>query len=264
MTTITIDATELHEAAPRIGALYATLAMSARQLRAVDVSCEMPPGLAGQISSGVSSAASDLAGAERTMNGMDKDIRERALLAKIADAIGRVSFGTVTLKLPADLIDAARQADEAGRQFPYGVSARAGGVAHAIKGVLGAVGTLGDLYDVANTYVNPYIDDNRKGAELATKGATVGGVLLAGGIGAGLAGVAVVSLPGVAIAVGVAVGFSVLDKHFHISDKVSDGVNSALDAAGEGLDDAGEALEDVGEGINDAADKAKDFVGGLF
>ncbi len=250
---ITIDATEMHEAAPRVGALYATLAMSARQLGAVDVSCEMPPGLAGRVASGVSAAEQELRGAERTMDGMDAEIRERAQLAKIADAVGKVSFGLNAPKLPAELIDAARQADEAGNGPVYGIPARVGGIAHAIKGVLGAVGTLGDLFDVANTYTNPYIDENRKASELTAKGATVAGGLFAGGVGAGLVGVGLMTLPGVGMAIGVGVGLAVLDKKFDISGKISDGVNEALDEGEEMLDDAGEAL-----------DEAKDFVGGLF
>ena len=262
MTVITIDATELHEAAPKIGALYATLGVSARQLRAVDVSCEMPPGVAGRVSAAVSSAAQDLSSAERTMNGMDADIRKRAMLAKIADAMGKTSFGTVTLKLPADLIDAARRADEADGKFPR-VSKQAGDVAKNIKKVLGVAGTAGDLYDVVNIAANPYLDDNRKTAEAVSKGTSVAVPLVVAGAVAGAAAVTA-ALPVVAIGVGVALTYTVLDKHFHISDKVSDGVNSALDAAGEGLEDAGEALEDVGEGISDAADDAKDFVGGLF
>ena len=261
MSVITIDATELHEAAPKVAALYATLAVSARQLRSVDVSCEMPAGLAGRVTAGVSHAAQDLGSAERTMNGMDADIRKRAQLAKIADAVGKITFGMGTLKLPADLIDAADKADEAAGAARR-VSPAAAKVATAIKSVLGAVGAAADVFDVVSGARNPYLDDNRKASEAITKGGTAAALSVAGGVVVGFT--AAPALPAVAIGVGIALGYTVLDKKFHIGDKVSDGVNSALDTAGEALDDAGEALEDVGEGIDDAADKAKDFVGGLF
>ncbi len=268
MSVITIDATELHEAAPKVGALYATLAVSARQLRSVDVSCEMPAGLAGRIRAGVSGAAQDLSSAERTMDGMDADIRKRAQLAKIADAVGKITFGLGTVKLPAELIDAAAEADKAADATAR-VSPSAAKVARAIKGVLGAVGKAADVYDVVAGARNPYLDDNRKASEAITKGVTVGGT--AAVTAAGVALVSAPLLPAVAIGAGVGLTYMLLDKKFHIGDTVSDGVNSALDTAGEALDEAGEALEDVGEGIQDvgegingAADKAKDLVGGLF
>jgi hypothetical protein len=260
---ITIDATELNVAAPRIGALYATLAMSARQLRAVDTSCEMPPGVAGRVTAGVSAAAAELAGAERTMDGMDGEIRKRAHLAQIADAVGKVTFGLGTIKLPADLIDAARSADEEAGAAAR-VSARAGGIAYAVKGLLGAVSTAADVYGVLATAANPYLDDNRKSAEAIAKGATVSGTLLVTGVAVGVAGVALVSLPAVAIGVGVGVTYTLLDKKFHITSTVADGVNSALDAAADGVDAAGDAIDDVGDALGDAGDKAKDFVGGLL
>lgn len=270
MSVITIDATELHEAAPRIGALYATLSVAARQLRSVDVSCEMPPGVAGRVSAGVSAAARELAGAQRGMDGMDADIRERAQLAKIADAVGKIMFGLGMVKLPAELIDAAREADQTAGAAAR-VSARAGGIAFAIKGVLGAVGKAADVYGLLATSANPYLDDNRKAAEAVTKGGTALGTAAAIAGLVTLAGVGVVSLPAVAIGAGVALTYTVADKAFHISDHVSDGVNyvvdhadDAVEAAGQAAEDVGEGIQDVGEGIEDAAGKAKDLIGGLL
>lgn len=128
--------------------------------------------------------------------------------------------------------------EDAANHIPRNVSSVAG----AIGGVLNAAGMAGDLIDVGKDYTNPFIDENRKTADVATKALTVAGVSLADRFVAGFAGVALASVPGVAIAVGVGVGFAVLDKEFHISSKVSDGINSAIDAGGEALNDVGDAI----------------------
>jgi hypothetical protein len=236
VSTITIDANQLAEAAPKVGRLYATVSVAARELAGADVSCEMPDGLAGRIIAGISAAQHDLDGTVRTLDGLDGELKKRAHLARIADAVGMANFGLTTVALPTGIINAAA-ADSANH-----IPANVGSATKAIGGVLAAAGLAGDLVDLGKDYRNPFIDDNRKAADALAKGVTASGVAFAGGVGAGLAGVALVSVPGVGIAVGVGLGYAVLDKQLHITAHVSDGINSALDAGGEALDDVGDAL----------------------
>lgn len=236
MSTITIDANQLNDAAPKVAKLYATVQVAAKQLGSLGVTCEMPDGLAGRVISGISAAQGELEAAVRTLDGMDAELKKRAHLARIADAVGMANFGLTTVALPTGIINAA--AEDSANHIPKNVSS----TSKAIGGVLAAAGLAGDLIDLRKDYRNPFIDDNRKAADALAKGVTASGVAFTGGVVAGLAGVALVSLPGVGIAVGVGLGFAVLDKELHITQHVSDGINSALDAGGDALDDVGDAI----------------------
>jgi hypothetical protein len=226
-TTITVDASQLDAAATALLGVYRSLDSAARGLTCVDVSVEMPAGLAGRVIGEVSSVSSAVARAAVSLEPLPGELRRRAAFARVADDIATGQLGKLPLSLPADLVgrfrDIELDAIENGRLPPraQAVGAAAGDAAekwakgvevvgHVAFGAELAARTLADLR-------NPYLDtEHRIAGGLARVGAYVGTEKAAEGVEQGVKAigsrVAVRSAERAALALGERAGLTVAER----------------------------------------------------
>jgi hypothetical protein len=255
-SVITIDATELTVAAPRVTDLHLRLVDSAARLTALDLAVEMPPGVRGRVAGFVDSARSDLLGAARSIDGMGADIARRAGLAELADKLGALSrlAGPVTVQLKAMARysrDAATQAAlrgnlsgaRANRAFElrFDRLARRLGLAGKLAGLV--PGAVADIR-------NPYTSGQRKAGQVAASAAESAALstatkLAVGALGDGMAATAL----GGPVGLGIAVAWTAADYKFHLDEHIADGATWLVDKAGDGIGKVGEG---VGKGASAA------------
>lgn len=241
---ISIDATELRTAAPRVADLYAVLLKTGRAVPAASTA-GLPPGLAGRVAADLAGIGRELDRAASGLAGTSEDLLRRAGLADAADKLSTLAMGTDAPGMTAALL---RHAYETGG---YGVNSAAGTAAGAAKYGLGVFGlALGVGAPTIADLANPYLDEDRKVANSLACVTTAGGMLVAGGV---IVGVMSGGLLPVALAAGAGIAFGVLDKELHITEGLADGIDWATDQTSA-------AADAVGDGAGDAVDA----IGGLF
>jgi hypothetical protein len=258
MSVISIDATQLFKAAPRVGELYLTLLRAGKAVGALD-SAGLPPALAGRAESVLSSVSRKLGDAANALDGTADELLRRAGLAELADQLSTLALATEGPGMTLGFIDAARVAGT------YGVPANVAGIASKIGWGVGSAGlALSVGVPTAHDLGNPYLDDDRRVSNAVARSITGGGVIIAGGIIIGMA--SGVLLP-VAVAAAAGLAFSVLDKKLGITEGLADGIDWATDqtsaassAIAHGAGKAGTAIADgagkAGTAIADGAGKA--------
>lgn len=259
MTTITIDAAELQAAAPAVTEMYADLAGVGHGINCVEVGA-LPAPLAARIQGELSEIHHELSKAAGAVQGTARELLERAGLAEAADKLSTLPLALAGPELTANLIEEAHEIGKA----RYGVPDKVGNIASKAGYGLAVAGiVLGVAVPSAHDLANPYLDDTRKSANALARSATTAGILLAGGVAAGLASPGLLA---VGAAVGVGVALTVIDEKLAITEHLADGINAGLDATGRAIDEvsgvAGDAIDGVGEVAGDAVDKAGDLAGG--
>ena len=255
---ITIDANELHVAAPRVTELHLKLAESASAVGALDLGVEMPPGVRGRVIGLVDAARADISAAAEDLNGMGEELARRAGLADLADKLRDVS--RVAL---APLAQQLRVAGEYHRRTAQRTALRGnlGGarhnrsyqstIEHLQRGVtaVGRIATFGPA--TVENVGNPYTGTDRK----------IGNGVALGGSEAALTAITKLAISrapfmvGGPIGIGIGVAWALLDYKFHLTDRISDGATWAVDKVGDGaqwFDD--HALDPAGDAIADGAD----------
>jgi hypothetical protein len=252
---IVIDATQLRNAAPRVGDLYLTVLRAGKAVGALST-CGLPAGLAGRAEGVITSVSAKLSNAANALDGTADDLLRRAGLAELADQLSTLAFAAEAPGMTTGLIEAARAAGT------YGVPASVGAIASRIGWAAGSLSlALNVGVPTAHDLSNPYLDEDRKVSNALARGITGGGVIVAGGI---IIGVMSGALLPVAVAAGAGLAFSVLDKELGITDGLADGIDWATDqtsaaaeALGRGFSSGAESLTrgaaDTGRAIGDGA-----------
>lgn len=262
---ITIDANELHVAAPRVTELHLKLVASATAVGALNFGVEMPPGVRGRVIGLVDAARADISAAAKDLDGMGEELARRAGLAELADKLGTLSRVALT--------PLARQLSVAGEHHRRTAQQAAlrGNVASArfnrsyqatIERLQRGLTAAGRLITFGPATVenirNPYTSTDRK----------VGNAVALGSSEAALTAITKVAISrapfvvGGPIGIGIGVAWTVADHKFHLSKKISDGATWAVDKAGDGaqwFDD--HALDPAGDAIADGADAATPWDG---
>lgn len=263
MTTITIDAAELHAAAPSVAEIYAELVGVGHSITRVEVGA-LPVPLGARIQLELSELHHELIKAADAIQGTAHELLERAGLAEAADKLSTLALALSGPKLTANLINEAHEIGKA----EYGVPDKVGNIASKAGYGLALAGIILQVaVPSAHDLTNPYLDDTRKSANALARSATTAGILVAGGVAAGLASP---GLAAAAAAVGVGVALSVINQKLEITEHLADGINAGLDAGldatGRVLDEVGgvanDAIDGVGDVADDAVDKAGDLAGG--
>lgn len=254
MTTITVDAAELAAAAPSVAGMYADLVGVGHGINRVEVGA-LPSPLAARIQLELSELHHELIKAAEAIQGTAHELLERAGLAEAADKLSTLALALSGPELTASLI---HEAHELGK-VKYGVPDKVGNIASKAGYGLAVAGiVLQVAVPSAHDLTNPYLDDTRKSANALARGATTAGILVAGGVAAGLASP---GLAAAAAAVGVGVALSVIDQKLEITEHLADGINAGLDATGHVIDEVGDVADDALDGAGRVADDALDEVG---
>lgn len=265
-TLITIDATELHVAAPRVTEFHLRLVDSAATIAGLDVGAEMPPGVRGRVMGLVGAARADILAAADGVEGLGEQIARRAGLAELADRLNKVWKATLPLTYQLSGIgEYQRRAAQRAAGRGNLASARYNrAVQLKVERLSRRLGTAGKLIGLGPATVadvrNPYLSTDRKVGETAARGGT--DVTLAA-----VTKLAVSRAPfmvGGPIGIGIGVAWMVADEHFHISDKIADGVTWTADKVGDGaqwFDD--HALDPAGDAIADGVDEVTPWDGAV-
>ncbi|MGH3916164.1 MAG: hypothetical protein ACRDTC_22570, partial [Pseudonocardiaceae bacterium] len=259
MTTITIDAAELHAAAPSVAEMYAELVGVGHSINRVEVGA-LPAPLAARIQLELAELHHELIKAADAIQGTAHELLERAGLAEAADKLSTLALALSGPELTANLINDAHEIGKA----KYGIPDKVGNIASKAGYGLALAGIILQVaVPSAHDLANPYLDDTRKSANALARSATTAGILVAGGVAAGLASP---GLAAAAAAIGVGVALSVIDQKLEITEHLADGINAGLDATDRVLDEVGgvanDAIDGVGDVADDAVDKAGDLAGG--
>jgi hypothetical protein len=255
---ITIDANELHKAAPRVTELHLKLVDSATAVGAVNFGVEMPPGVRGRVIGLVDAAQADISAAADQLEGMGEELARRAGLAELADKLGdlsRVALAPLAQQLSVageyhrrTAQRTALRGNLAGARHNRSYQATIERVQRGLTAV-GRLATFGPA--TVENVTNPYTSTDRK----------IGNSVALGGSEAALTALTKVAISrapfvvGGPIGIGIGVAWTVLDYKFHLSDRLSDGATWAVDKVGDGaqwFDD--HALDPAGDAIADGAD----------
>jgi len=255
MTTITVDAAELQAATPSVAGMYATLVATGHGINRVEV-VALPAPLAARTQAELSEIHHELSKAAGAIQGTAHELLERAGLAEAADKLSTLALTLSGPELTANLI---KEAHEIGKA-KYGVPDKVDNIASKAGYGLAVAGiVLGVAVPSAHDLANPYLDDTRKSANALARSATTAGIIVAGGVAAGLASPGLVA---VGAAVGVGLALTVIDEKLEITEQLADGINAGLDATGRAMDEVGgvadDAIDGVGNVAGDAMDKAGD------
>jgi hypothetical protein len=265
-TVITIDAAELHVAAPRVTELHLRLVDSAAALTGLGFGVEMPPGVKGRVVGLVDAARAEVSSAAMEIDGMGGKLASRAGLAELADRLNKIWMATLPLTTQLKAIGSYHR-KEAARSASRGnlASAKHNRIyqlrVEKLSRLLGAAGKLVSFGPATVADVrNPYIGTDRKIGNAAARGGTPAA------LGA-ITKIAVSRLPFAAagpagIAVGIA--WAVADHKLHLSNKIADGATWTVDKVGDGaqwFDD--NALDPAGDAVSDGVDKVTPWDGGV-
>ena len=265
-TIITIDATELHVAAPRVTEFHLRLVDSAATIAGLNFGVEMPAGVKGRVMGRFDAARGDILAAADGVEGLGAEIARRAGLAKLADRLSKLWKVTMPLTQQLSGVSdyhrraaqrAAVRGDLDSARFNRAYQLKV----ERLQRGLGAAGNLVGFGPATVADVrNPYISTDRKVGETAARGGT----------DAALATVTKLALSrapfvvGGPIGIGIGVAWMVADEKFHLSDKIADGATWAVDKVGDGaqwLDD--HALDPAGDAIADGVDEVTPWDGAV-
>lgn len=290
--TIVVDPFELEAAAGAVGERVELGNRAGAALAAVDLSCEMPPGVAGRVRGLVDGARGDLLASTAGVVGLSTDLLRRVGDAKRADQIG-AAFGGL-LGAAGMMAGKVKFADSRERrtweQWRAGVDRNSkpkifgasvpprSVIAWANKlsrgaGWAGNIVSIGGI--VAKTSANPYLTPGQKRSSIGTETATtVGKTVVMVGAGALIAAGAVLAAPAIGVAAAAAGTFVVataaamaLGKGLDAADKALGITKHAKPIVHDATVKVGQALQEVertGQRVEDAVEgAAKDVVGGI-
>jgi len=290
--TIVVDPFELEAAADAIGDRTELANRAGAALGAVDLSCEMPPGVAGRVRGLVDGARADLLASTAGVLALSVDLTNRAGQAKRAEQMasafggllgaGSMMAGKFTFadaRVP--LTRAEKRSGVAPESKPkiFGASAPPKSAVDWANKVGKRLGWAGKVVSVggivAKTSANPYLSPGQKRSQIAVEsGSSLGKAALTVGAGTVIAAGVIAASPAigvaaaaagtlvVATAAGMAVGkgLDAADKALGITEAVTPVVHDATVQVDRALQGAERAVGKVDDAVEGAA---KDVVGGI-
>ncbi len=259
--TIVVDPFELEAAADAIGERTELANRAGSALAAVDLSCEMPAGVAGRVRALVDGARADLLASTARVLALSIDLDTRAGYAKRAEQMasafggllgaGSMMAGKITFAdalVPLDKNQKRRGVDPKTQPKIFGASAPPPSVLAWANKVSKGAGWAGKVVSVggivAKTSANPYLTPGQKRSQIAVEsGSSVGkaavAVVAGGLVGAGTiagAGLIIVAAAPAAVVVAPAIGVAAAAAGTFVV------ATGAAIAVGKGLDAADKAL----------------------
>jgi hypothetical protein len=229
--TVAIDPGEMKDAAKKVDAMFTDANDAAHGLRGLGAGVEMPPAMVARVDGVVTAASSAVARAALTITCVAAELTRRGEGAEAADQVNKLAGGLLNL-LGIAKGGAALGINHPVMPLPKGAVPWVEGAGRGLAG-LGIALSVGSK--LAGDVPNPYLTRD----QIATRAAKAGGIGMAMAVPAAAA-VAVVVVAGApveaafVVGLGVGVGVTVADQHFHISDKIGDGIDAAADEVADG------------------------------